>query len=74
MSLSSAWKRLTRRFRTLTLAESQIEDRKIATDMIAQCNQMIRHNQYMLDIAQAELSAIDNFEKEQKNGHVPRIS
>lgn len=74
MSISSTWKRLTQRFRTPTLAEAQVHDRKTALDMITECRQMIRHNEYMLAIALAELDAIDNFEKEQKNGHPVRVA
>lgn len=74
MSLSSAWKRLTARFRTPTLAEAQLDDRKKVTAEIAECDQMIRHNQYIRAIAVAQLAAINEFEgKEKQNGPAARI-
>lgn len=74
MSISSAWRRLTARFRIPTLAEAQLEDRKKAVAEIAECDQMIRHNEYIRAIAVAQLQAIDNFEKVQKNEHAVRVS
>jgi hypothetical protein len=65
MSIRQAWWNLKAKFRHPTLAEDQVQRRKHATKLIAECNDLIRQHTYFRCLAEAEIEAINKFERKE---------